>query len=201
MTRRTVCTWPVSDQEAPPTDVPDPDYTSVCSAISSASSTSMPKYRTAPSNLLCPSKSWAARRFFVRRLPVKQAQAAVNTRFLFFRLAASWLAVIASYTWWYRLCCAVYCCFSPKRAFLHKAPAINTRNLTEPVPLYACRHTVVSAASDPARHARKVQALAHLAVALAASAGLDPLHVPRSAGLLAERQRANRADRSHLAAN
>jgi len=44
-----------------------PDYTSVCSAISSALSTSMPKYRTVFSSLLCPSKSWTARRFFVRR--------------------------------------------------------------------------------------------------------------------------------------
>jgi hypothetical protein len=42
-------------------------YTSVCSAISRASSTSMPRYRTVLSNLLWPSSSCTALRFFVRR--------------------------------------------------------------------------------------------------------------------------------------
>lgn len=40
---------------------------SVCSEISRASSTSMPRYRTVDSSLECPSSSCTARRFFVRR--------------------------------------------------------------------------------------------------------------------------------------
>ena len=40
---------------------------SVCSAISRASSTSIPRYRTVDSSLECPSNNWTARRFFVRR--------------------------------------------------------------------------------------------------------------------------------------
>jgi len=42
-------------------------YTSVCSEIYSASSTSTPRYLTALSNLRWPSSSWTALRFFVRR--------------------------------------------------------------------------------------------------------------------------------------
>src|ERR1700730_13732841 len=42
-------------------------YTSVCSAISRASSTSTPKYRTVLSSLVCPSSNCTARRVFVRR--------------------------------------------------------------------------------------------------------------------------------------
>ena len=42
-------------------------WTSVCSAISRASSTSMPRYLTVLSILVWPSKSWTARKFFVRR--------------------------------------------------------------------------------------------------------------------------------------
>lgn len=41
--------------------------TSVCSAISRASSTSIPKYRTVLSILVWPSRSCTARRFLVRR--------------------------------------------------------------------------------------------------------------------------------------
>jgi hypothetical protein len=41
--------------------------TSTCSAIASASSTSMPRYRTVLSILVWPSKSWTARKFPVRR--------------------------------------------------------------------------------------------------------------------------------------
>ena len=40
---------------------------SVCSDISRASSTSMPRYRTVDSSFECPSSSCTARRFFVRR--------------------------------------------------------------------------------------------------------------------------------------
>ena len=40
---------------------------SVCSEISNASSTSMPRYRTVDSSLECPSSNWTARRFLVRR--------------------------------------------------------------------------------------------------------------------------------------
>jgi hypothetical protein len=40
---------------------------SVCSDISRASSTSMPRYLTVDSSLECPSNSCTARRFFVRR--------------------------------------------------------------------------------------------------------------------------------------
>jgi hypothetical protein len=40
-------------------------YTSVCSAISSASSTSMPRYRTVLSNFMCPSSNCTTRRFLV----------------------------------------------------------------------------------------------------------------------------------------
>lgn len=40
---------------------------SVCSEISRASSTSMPRYLTVDSSLECPSSSCTARRFFVRR--------------------------------------------------------------------------------------------------------------------------------------
>jgi len=43
-------------------------YTSVCSAISSASSTSIPSYLTALSSLVWSRRSWTARRFLVRRL-------------------------------------------------------------------------------------------------------------------------------------
>ena len=43
------------------------DQISVCSEISSASSTSMPRYRTVDSSFEWPSRSWTARRFFVRR--------------------------------------------------------------------------------------------------------------------------------------
>jgi pimeloyl-ACP methyl ester carboxylesterase len=42
-------------------------YTSVCSEISSASSTSMPRYRTVLSSFVWPSSNCTARRFFVRR--------------------------------------------------------------------------------------------------------------------------------------
>ena len=42
-------------------------YTSVCSAISRASLTSIPRYRTVLSIFVWPSNSWTARRFFVRR--------------------------------------------------------------------------------------------------------------------------------------
>ena len=41
--------------------------TSTCSAMASASSTSIPRYRTVLSNFECPSKSWTARRLLVRR--------------------------------------------------------------------------------------------------------------------------------------
>src|SRR5580704_12603844 len=41
--------------------------TSTCSAIAKASSTSMPGYLTVLSILVCPSKSWTALRFPVRR--------------------------------------------------------------------------------------------------------------------------------------
>src|ERR1700730_15148811 len=41
--------------------------TSTCSAIASASSTSIPRYRTVLSIFLWPSKSWTARRLPVRR--------------------------------------------------------------------------------------------------------------------------------------
>ena len=44
-----------------------PDQISVCSEISKASSTSMPRYRTVDSSLECPSSNCTARRFFVRR--------------------------------------------------------------------------------------------------------------------------------------
>lgn len=40
---------------------------SVCSEISRASSTSMPRYLTVDSSLECPRSSWTARRFLVRR--------------------------------------------------------------------------------------------------------------------------------------
>ena len=42
------------------------DQISVCSEISSASSTSMPRYLTVDSSLECPRSSWTARRFLVR---------------------------------------------------------------------------------------------------------------------------------------
>jgi hypothetical protein len=42
-------------------------YTWVCSAISRASSTSIPRYRTVLSSLESPNNSCTARRFFVRR--------------------------------------------------------------------------------------------------------------------------------------
>ncbi len=45
----------------------DADHMSVCSASSSASSTSMPRYLTVASSLPCPSSGCTARRFFVRR--------------------------------------------------------------------------------------------------------------------------------------
>ena len=45
----------------------DAYQTSVCSAISSASSTSIPRYRIVLSSLVWPSSSWTARRFLVRR--------------------------------------------------------------------------------------------------------------------------------------
>ena len=41
--------------------------TSTCSAIARASSTSMPRYRTVLSILVCPSRSWTALRLPVRR--------------------------------------------------------------------------------------------------------------------------------------
>ena len=44
---------------------PKVPQTSICSAISSASSTSIPRYLTVLSNLLWPSRIWTARRFFV----------------------------------------------------------------------------------------------------------------------------------------
>src|SRR5262252_7667846 len=54
--------WPVSDRRLrSPTGLGL--YTSVCSAISKASSTSMPRYLTVLSSLLCPSSSWTTRRF------------------------------------------------------------------------------------------------------------------------------------------
>jgi hypothetical protein len=48
-------------------DRPMSAYTSVCSAISRASLTSIPRYRTVLSIFVWPSRSWTARRFFVRR--------------------------------------------------------------------------------------------------------------------------------------
>jgi hypothetical protein len=44
-----------------------PFHTSVCSANSSASSTSTPRYLTVLSSLACPSRSCTALRFYVRR--------------------------------------------------------------------------------------------------------------------------------------
>lgn len=46
---------------------PSASQISVCSEISRASSTSMPRYRTVDSSLEWPSRSCTARRFFVRR--------------------------------------------------------------------------------------------------------------------------------------
>lgn len=43
------------------------DHTSVCSAISRASSTSIPRYRTVLSIFVWPKSSWTARKFLVRR--------------------------------------------------------------------------------------------------------------------------------------
>jgi hypothetical protein len=54
--------WPASERS------PAASYqTSVCSAISSASSTSIPRYRTVLSSFVWPNSSWTARRFLVRR--------------------------------------------------------------------------------------------------------------------------------------
>jgi hypothetical protein len=58
------CSWPDSDR---PPSGKSVVQTSVCSAISSASSTSMPRYRTVLSSLEWPSNSCTALRFFVRR--------------------------------------------------------------------------------------------------------------------------------------
>ena len=43
------------------------DQRSICSAIFKASSTSIPRYRTVLSNLVCPRRSWTARRLPVFR--------------------------------------------------------------------------------------------------------------------------------------
>ena len=55
--------WPVGDPSPRPAL---PHHTSVCSAISSASSTSIPRYRTVLSSLEWPSSNCTARRFLVR---------------------------------------------------------------------------------------------------------------------------------------
>src|SRR5690606_18545456 len=47
--------------------LPPQPQISVCSEISRASSTSIPKYLTVDSSLEWPSSSWTARRFLVRR--------------------------------------------------------------------------------------------------------------------------------------
>ena len=47
---------------------------SVFSAISMASSTSMPRYLTVLSIFVCPSKSWTARRLPVRRKPAREEE-------------------------------------------------------------------------------------------------------------------------------
>jgi hypothetical protein len=62
----------VGDAKAPPTvsglgGIVSEDQMSIFSAISIASSTSMPRYLTVLSIFECPSKSWTARRFPVRR--------------------------------------------------------------------------------------------------------------------------------------
>ena len=53
-------------------------YTSVCSAISGASSTSIPRYLTVLSSLPWPSRSCTARRFLVLRYEIAPAQFAVD---------------------------------------------------------------------------------------------------------------------------
>ena len=53
-------------------------YTSVCSAISGASSTSVPRYLTVLSSLPWPSRSCTARRFLVLRYEIASAQFAVD---------------------------------------------------------------------------------------------------------------------------
>lgn len=60
--------WPESVPSSRGAFRPLSGYTSVCSAIFKASSTSMPKYLAVLSSLECPSRSWTARRFLVRRL-------------------------------------------------------------------------------------------------------------------------------------
>lgn len=57
--------WPHSDGLA--STVAMHGQTSVCSAISKASSTSIPKYLTVLSSLVWPRRSWTALRFFVLR--------------------------------------------------------------------------------------------------------------------------------------
>jgi hypothetical protein len=59
----------VAGQRPSRSAVADPwrTYTSVCSVISSTSSTSMPRYLTVLSSLVWPRRSWTARRFLVRR--------------------------------------------------------------------------------------------------------------------------------------
>jgi len=56
----TGCFWPNSDRYKTATNTRI--YTSVCSAISNTSSTSIPKYRTVLSNFVWPNKSWTALR-------------------------------------------------------------------------------------------------------------------------------------------
>ena len=56
-----------SDSDGLPSSVALDGQTSVCSAISKASSTSIPRYLTVLSSFVWPSRSWTALRFLVLR--------------------------------------------------------------------------------------------------------------------------------------